>query len=140
MRLFSKFLLLFISSVSFGAVVSPLGIDPDLIDSAMVRVMYVINPNDIKATAYQGGHPSVFTIKLCKGCQTKSYSLEKEAELLLNEQPLALKDLTITLIKKKFDVIQLGIDRSRKSITYLYLGGISELSAEELAQEQSDEH
>lgn len=140
MRLFSKFLLLLISSASFGALASPLGVDPDLIDSEMTRVMYVIHPNDIKATAYQSGHPSAFTIKLCKGCQTKSYSLEKKAELLLNEQPLALKDLTITLIKKKFDVIQLGIDRSNKSITYLYLGGISELNAEARTQEQANEH
>jgi hypothetical protein len=140
MRLFSIFLLLFISSISFGAVVTPLGIDPDLIDREMSRVMYVINPNDIKIIAYKGGHPSAFTIKLCKNCQTKSYSLEKEAELLLNDQPLALKDLTITLIKKKFDVIQLGIDRSTRSITYLYLGGISELNADARTQEQADEH
>lgn len=140
MRLFSIFLLLFISSTSSGAVVASQGIDPDLIDSEMTRVMYVINPNDIKASAYQGGYPSAFTIKLCTGCQTKSYSLEKEADLLLNEQPLALRDLTITLIKEKFDVIQLGIDRSNRSITYLYLGGISELNAEAHTQEQTNEY
>ncbi|MEH6450757.1 MAG: hypothetical protein V7765_18975 [Oleispira sp.] len=140
MRLLSIFLLLFISGTSFGAVATPQGIDPDLIDREMTRVMYMINPNDIKIVAYKGGHPSAFTIKLCKKCQTKSYSLEKEAELLLNDQPLALKDLTITLIKKKFDGIQLGIDRSNNTVTYLYLGGISESSAEELAQEQSDEN
>jgi len=102
--------------------------------------MYLIGPDDLKTSAYKSGFPSAFNIKLCDNCQIKSYQLKNQAELLLNEQFLLLTDLTLTLIRKKFDVIQLGIDRSENTITYLYLGGISESSAEELAQEQSDEN
>jgi hypothetical protein len=36
--------------------------------------------------------------------------------------------------------MQLGINRTNKTITYLYFGGISESSAEEFDQEQSDEN
>lgn len=139
MRLFTLFFLLLIHSMSFAQDKGN-AIDPDLIDIEMIKVMYLIDANDLKISAYRQGHPSEFNIKLCQACQVKTYSLKEEAELLLNEQPLALEDLTITLIKKKFDAIQLGIDRSNKTVTYLYLGGISESSAEELAQEQSDEN
>jgi hypothetical protein len=132
--------MLFISSLSIADPSKLNGIDPDLIDSQMTRVMYLINPKDIKTTSYQGGFPSSFDIKLCQGCKIKSYTLETNAELLLNEQPLAIKDLAVSLIKKKFEVIQLGIDRSAKTITYLYLGGISELDAQARAQEQADEY
>jgi hypothetical protein len=102
--------------------------------------MYLISPKDIKTTSYEGGSPSSFDLKLCQDCRVKSYTLQTNAELLLNEQPLAIKDLAISLIKKKFNVIQLGIDRSTKTITYLYLGGISELDVKARAQEQSDEY
>jgi len=139
MHSFNLLLLLLIGSISFAQVNSS-EIDPDLVDVEMVKVMYQVAPSDLKTRSYQQGVPSEFNIKLCPHCQIKPYSLNKDAELLLNAQPLALEDLTITLIKKKFDVIQLGIDRSNKSVTYLYLGGISESSAEELAQEQSDEN
>lgn len=138
MRSLTLYLMLLVSSIS-SAQIKPSAIDPDLVDVEMVKVMYQIAPKDLKTRTYQQGVPSEFNIKLCSHCQIKPYSLIKDAELLLNEQPLALEDLTITLIKKKFDVIQLGIDRSNKTVTYLYLGGISESSAEELAQEQSDE-
>jgi hypothetical protein len=120
--------------MSLAQVTAPIGIDPDSIDTEMTQVMYLISPNDIRANTYKNGYPSVFSITLCKTCQQKSYTLKDGADLLLNEQPLDLSDLTITLIKKKFDVIQLGIDRSDRSITYLYLGGLSEFSAK--VQEQ----
>ncbi len=139
MRLFS-FSLILASFISLAQVPAAIANDPDLVDIEMSKVMYIITPDDIAISAYQGGHPSVLKLKLCQGCQIKPYALIGNAELLLNGQPLALKDLTIALIKKKFDVIQLGIDRSNKTVTYLYLGGISESSAEELAQEQSDEN
>jgi len=140
MRLFSFFLLLVIGSTSLAQNAAATAIDPDLIDVEMTKVMYIITPSDLKISAYHKGQPAAFNLKLCQACQVKPYYLQDNAELLLNEQPLALKDLTITLIKKKFDVIQLGIDRSNKTVTYLYLGGISESSAEEIAQEQSDEN
>jgi hypothetical protein len=139
MRLFS-FSLLLTGFISLAQIPTAVANDPDLVDIEMTKVMYIITPNDVAISAYQGGHPSELKLKLCQECQVKPYALIENAELLLNEQPLALKDLTITLIKKKFDVIQLGIDRSNKTVTYLYLGGISESSAEELAQEQSDEN
>ncbi len=103
-------------------------IDPNLIDPEMTNVMYLISPDDIKTTAYQSGAPSSFNLKLCKACQIKSYSLKSGAELLINEQPLPISDLAIQLIKKQFDVIQLGIDRTNHTVTYLYLGGIDELN------------
>jgi hypothetical protein len=140
MRLFSFVLWLAASSISLAQEAITTPIDPDLVDTEMTRVMYLIGPNDLKTSNYKNGFPSVFNLKLCDNCQIKPYQLKDQAELLLNEKPLTLKDLTITLIKKKFDVIQLGIDRSNKTISYLYLGGISELSAEEIAQEQSDEN
>jgi len=140
MRLFSFILLLAIGSTSLAQNTESTAIDPDLIDVEMTKVMYIIPPNDLKISTYDRGQPAAFNLKLCKTCQVKPYSLQDNAELLLHEQVLALKDLTITLIKKKFDVIQLGIDRGNKTITYLYLGGLSESSAEEIAQEQSDEN
>jgi hypothetical protein len=144
MRLLS-FILLITSSACFAQMPTPAGLDPDLIDAEMAEVMYRITPSDLKTIAYNKGSPSVFNIKLCQVCQIKSYALEKGAALLLNDQALALEDLTIALIKKKFDSIQLGINRSTKTVTYLFLGGTGELSAselraEELTQEQSDEY
>lgn len=135
MRLLSLFLLL--TATHFGITQD---IDPDLVDAEMTRVMYTISPSDIKISSYKSGSPSIFTIKLCGNCQQKAYTLKDAAELLLHEQPLTLKDLTRALIKKSFKTIQLGIDRSNKTITYLYLGGISESSAQELAQELSNEY
>ena len=108
---------------------NPSGIDPSSIDAEMVNVMYLISPNDMKTTAYKSGLPHSFDLKLCKNCQIKPYTLKDNAELLINEQPLAIGDLTIQLIKKKFDVIQLGINRSDNTISYLYLGGINELTS-----------
>jgi hypothetical protein len=128
------------SSYSLAELTIAKGTDPDLIDSSMMKVMYIISPKDIKTTSYKRGFPSSFDLKLCQDCRVKSYTLDTNAELLLNEQPLAIKDLAISLIKKKFNVIQLGIDRSTKAITYLYLGGISELDVKARAQEQSDEY
>ena len=140
MRLFSFFLLLIIGSTSLPALANTTQIDPDLVDVEMIHVMYLISPSDLKTSNYKDGFPSVFNIKLCQSCQIKPYQLKDQAELLLHEQPLALKDLTIALIKKKFDEIQLGIDRSNKTVTYLYLGGISESTTEELLQETTDEN
>lgn len=130
-------LLFFLSQMSFAQFTAPTGIDPDLIDAEMNQVMYLISPNDIKVSTYKNGYPTIFSIILCKTCRQKSYTLKGGADLLLNEQPLGLSDLTTTLIKKKFKIIQLGIDRSNKSITYLYLGGISEFSKK--VQGQSNE-
>lgn len=144
MRLLSFTLLLITSSACFAQVPST-GIDPDSIDSEMTKVMYRIAPNDLKTIAYSNGAPSVLAIKLCEACKIKSYTLQKEAGLLLNEQPLLLKNLTVALIKKNFDSIQLGINRTDKTVTYLYLGGIKEagdgvLNTTKLKQEQSDEY
>lgn len=140
MRIFSIFLLFLISSSAFAQKAALAGIDPDLIDPEMTQVMYLINPKDFKTNTYHNSFPSSFKIKLCQACQIKSYSLIEGAELLLNEKSLALKDLTVALIKNKFDVIQLGIDRSNKTVTYLYLGGISELNDKDRAQELSNEY
>ena len=140
MHLFSFILLLIAGSVSLTQGARATDIDPDLVDVEMIQVMYLISPNDLKTSIYKDGSPSVFNIKLCPTCQIRSYQLKDQAELLLHDQPLALKDLTITLLKKKFDEIQLGINRSNKTVTYLYLGGISESSAEELLQEKADEN
>ena len=137
---FSLMLFLTASSTGLAQVAHTALIDPDLIDADMTQVMYLVTPNDLTTKAYKNGTPAIFDIKLCQTCQIKSYRLRDHAELLLNEQPLALKDLTITLIKKKYDIIQLGINRTNKTITYLYFGGISESSAEESDQEQSDEN
>jgi hypothetical protein len=119
-------LLLILSQWSLGQSQDSNSIDPDLIDPEMTRVMYLIEPKDIKITSYRSGSPSAFKLKLCDVCRSKNYSLDKGAGLLLNGAPLALEDLTIQLIKKKFDVIQLGINRESNSVTYLYLGGTSE--------------
>jgi hypothetical protein len=137
MRAFILFSLTFFSLLSFADVTNNTSansnlVDPDLIDSEMTQVMYLIGPKDIKTTSYQGGYPSNFNLKLCTACMPKPYKLEEGAELLLNEQPLDIKDLTISLIKKQFDVIQLGIDRTTRTVSYIYLGGISELSTGEL--------
>lgn len=139
MRLLSLFLLLIASHSGFAQELKLSSIDPDLVDAEMTRVMYIISPNDIRISTYKNGFPSVFTIKLCDNCQQKVYTLKDAAELLLHEQPLALEDLTRILLKKSFKKIQLGIDRSNRTITYLYLGGINESSTQELAQELSDE-
>lgn len=145
MRSLSFTLLFIASSICSAQETSRANIDPDLVDAEMSQVMYRIAPNDLKTIAYHNGSPSIFNIKLCQTCQIKPYVLEKGAELQLNDQALALKDLTIALIKNKFHSIQLGINRSSKTVTYLFLGGTgelsaSDLSAEELVKEQSDEY
>ncbi len=140
MRSFIITLLLTLSPWTLALQQNQVGIDPDLIDPEMTNVMYVIGAKDIKISAYSSGSPSALDLRLCNNCQVKSYQLADNAELLMNENPLLLSDLTIHLIKKKFDVIQLGIDRSKQTVSYLYLGGMSESSAEEIAQEQSDEN
>jgi hypothetical protein len=101
--------------------------------------MYNIKPTDIKVSAYTNGFPSSLNLQLCDNCSIKNYRLPNDAPLLLNEVALEPKDLTISLIKKKFDSIQLGINRDTASINYLYLGGISELTPEQTAQEQENE-
>lgn len=131
MRLLILFILFSFNSLSFAEPVKPTGIDPDLIDPEMTQVMYLIEPNDIKITAYNGGHPSDFQLNLCDNCQLKSYRLEPGALLRLNGRPLEIEDLTISLIKKSFENIQLGIDRPTKTISYLYLGAVREPGAGE---------
>jgi hypothetical protein len=126
MRLTILLILFSINAFSFAAPAKTIGIDPDLIDPEMTKVMYLIGPNDIRTTAYNGGHPSDFELKLCATCQLKSYRLKSGAKLELNGSPLEIKDLTISLIKKSFETVQLGIDRPTKTISYLYLGAISE--------------
>lgn len=140
MRSFISATLLLFGLIGFVQPAISSGVDPDLIDPEMVNVMYLISPNDLQANSYSNGYPSSFNIKLCEACSIKSYSLAANSEILFNAQPLLLKDLTISLLKKNFDVIQLGINRKDKTITYLYLGGISELSAEELKQEKPNEY
>lgn len=135
MRLFTSITLILITISAYGQQDPDLLLDPNSIDSEMTKVMYRIGPKDIRTTSYSSGHPSAFELKLCDNCQKKVYQLEKNAHLLLNEEPLALADLAINLIKKKFDVIQLGIDRNKQSVTYLYLGGLSEASPMQLEQE-----
>lgn len=122
-----SFMLIF-SSLGSANTFTAEAIDPDLIDPEMTQVMYLISPRDIKTTAYKNSFPYSFNLKLCKICQIKSYNLKADAELLINEQPLVIDDLAIQLIKKKFDIVQLGIDRENHAITYLYLGGLNELN------------
>lgn len=140
MRSFFTVLLLVLIPTAFIHASDYSGLDPDSVDPEMTQVMYKIAPSDIKTAAYKNGIPSRFNIKLCKSCKINQYSFPDNSEVLLHGQPLNIKHLTIHLIKKKFNVIQLGINRNNKSVSYLYLGGISESNAEELIQEQSDEH
>ncbi len=140
MRKLTLAILLTLSPWSFAIGQNQVQLDPDLVDPEMTQVMYVISPNDIKVATYRNGAPASLDLKLCDNCQIKRYRLADNAELLINERPLLLTELTLELIKKQFDAIQLGIDRSKQTISYLYLGGLSESSAEEYAQEQSDEN
>jgi hypothetical protein len=133
-------LFLSIYSITSSQAAQPLEIEPDLIDAEMTLVMYRIEPNSLKTIAYKNGYPSTLNIKLCQACRIKPYTLEINAEILLNEQPLALEDLSIELIKKNYDSVELGLNRSTQAVTHLYLGGISELDAKARAQEQSDEY
>lgn len=103
-------------------------VDPDSIDPEIEQVMYIIEPTDLKVHQYSNGIPSSFNVKLCNVCQTKTYAFAKDSSLLLNEISLEIDDLAISLIKKNFNKIQLGIDRSNGTISYLYLGGINELT------------
>jgi len=132
MRSLTLSLMLLFSSLSSAELANLNTIDPDLIDPEMTRVMYLIGPNDIKTTSYKSGHPSAFELKLCSACMKKTYQLKVGANLKIDAQPLAIEDLAINLIKKESEVIQLGIDRTTKTVTYIYLGGISELSTGEL--------
>lgn len=132
MRSLTLSLMLLFSSLSSAELDISNSIDPNLIDPEMTQVMYLIGKNDVKTTSYKSGHPSAFELKLCTTCMKKTYLLKIGADLKIDAQPLAIEDLAINLIKKKFDVVQLGIDRTTNTITYIYLGGISELSTGEL--------
>lgn len=141
MNYLTLFSILLFSSFSFtsNATSSTLGVDPDSIDPELRRVVYHIGPKDIKISAYQGGSPSALELSLCERCLTKTYKLASDAEILLNETPLPLSELTIELIKKNFDIISLSINRDQNTVTSLYLGGVSELSKEESSQEALNE-
>lgn len=130
--------LLTFSFFSFAETATTQGIDPDSIDPEMTQVMYLIGPDDLRITSYQGGHPSSFELKLCDVCRLKTYKLKSGAALLLNEKPLEMKQLAISLMKKSFDVIQLGINRPANTITYLYLGGINESGTDETGIGESE--
>lgn len=114
-------------------------VDPDSIDPEMSQVMYTINTQDIKVQQYNNGVPSSFYLKLCNTCRVKVYQLVNNAPLLLNERAIKIEDLAISLIKKGFRTVQLGIDRTSGTISYLYLGGVNELNSKPLAQEKQHE-
>lgn len=132
MRSLSIFLLLLISSSSFAQKTVLMEIDPDSIDPEMVRVAYIISIDDLNIQSYSNGIPSTLSLKLCNRCKIKTYKLAKSLPLLLNEKPLKADDLTAALLKKVVDEIELGIDRANGTISYLFLGGISESNTNRL--------
>lgn len=132
MRSLSIFLLLLISSSSFAQKAVLMEIDPDSIDPEMVRVAYIISIDDLNIQSYSNGIPSALSLKLCNRCKIKTYKLAKSLPLLLNEKPLKADDLTAALLKKVVDEIELGIDRANGTISYLFLGGISESNTNRL--------
>ncbi len=121
-------LALFVSTVCQADLSSQRLIDPDSIDATMTQVMYRIPLNDLKIKRYSNGFPSAFTLKLCPQCQTKTYNLAQPPSLLLNSKELKIEDLATTLLKKEVEQVQLGINRTDGTISYLYLGGLDELS------------
>lgn len=95
MRFFTTIILLLLSNLTLSQTQGE--IDPDTVDPEMMNVMYLISKDDIRITSYRSGHPSEFELKLCARCQRKKYQLASEAELLINGNPLVLKDLTLNL-------------------------------------------
>lgn len=52
----------------------------------------------------------------------KTYKISDSAVLELSRKPLKRSDLTIELMKKEFNKIRIGIDRTKGEIIYLRLG------------------
>lgn len=114
-------------------------VDPDLIDPEMTQVMYIIDSQDLKIQQYSNGIPSALSLKLCGNCKVKVYKLTKNPSLLFNESSFKIDDLATILLKRGFNDVQLGINRTSGTISYLYLGGRSELNINNLTQESHNE-
>lgn len=129
----------FISTYCYADLSANNLIDPDSIDPDMSQVMYRIDAKNLKIQQYSNGAPSAFTLKLCNTCKMKTYKLAESPSLLLNEAPLKIGDLATSILKKGFTEIQLGINRTNGTISYLYLGGVSELNTHNSTQEPHNE-
>lgn len=97
-------------------------IDPDTVDSGMPSVSYLIPTEDFAIASYTQGRASHFTVKLCSNCQSKTYPLAEDAELLLLGQKLAPSQLTEVLLQNAHPQLRLRIIRESKTIGSLQLG------------------
>jgi hypothetical protein len=109
------------SSVSFSSTanLNIEKVDPDNIDPTMPFVIYNIGPKDLSIASYRQGKPSHFTLLLCKICKEKTYKLNPDAQLMLNQQAITQSDLALIVMKKNFKYITLTINRSTSSIDFL---------------------
>jgi hypothetical protein len=122
------------SSVSFSSTadLDIEKVDPDNIDPTMPFVIYNIRPKDLSIASYQHGKPSHFTLLLCKRCKEKTYKLNPEAQLMLNQQAITNSDLALVVMKKNFNYITLTINRSTSSIDFLTFDAVRKSEFEQL--------
>lgn len=97
-------------------------VDPDSLDSGLPVVSYLIPADNMKIESYAQGKPSHLRLVLCRNCMEKTYKISDSAVLELSRKPLKRSDLTIELMKKEFNKIRIGIDRTKGEIIYLRLG------------------
>jgi hypothetical protein len=107
-------------------------VDPDNIDPTMPFVIYNIGPKDLSIASYRHGKPSHFTLLLCKRCKEKTYKLNPEAQLMLNQQAITNSDLALIVMKENFNYITLTINRSTSSIDFLTFDAVRKSESEEL--------
>jgi hypothetical protein len=109
------------SSVSFSSTadLNIKKVDPDNLDPSMPFVIYNIGPKDLSISSYRHGKPSHFTLLLCQICEEKTYKLNPDAQLMLNQQAITQSDLALIVMKKNFKYITLTINRSTSSIDFL---------------------
>jgi hypothetical protein len=122
------------SSISFSSTadLDIKKVDPDNIDPAMPFVIYNIGPKDLSIASYRNGTPSHFTLLLCKRCKEKTYKLNPQAQLMLNQQDITKSDLALIVMKKKFNYITLTINRSTSSIDFLTFDAVRKAEFEQL--------
>jgi hypothetical protein len=122
------------SSVSFSSTddLDIKKVDPDNIDPTMPFVIYNIGPKDLSIASYRQGEPSNFTLLLCKICKEKTYKLNPEAQLMLNQQAITKSDLAFIVMKKDFNYITLTINRSTSSIDFLTFDAVRKSEFEQL--------
>ena len=63
------------------------------------------------------------TARLCDTCEVQSFTVSANTRLLERGTPVDLSQATELYLRKKYDSLLLGIDRTENSVNYISFGG-----------------